>query len=323
MSLESIFDVQTGHLTIYGRPTEIPSDRFSSSTYKIKSVYIPPSVLSIGARAFAGNILSQISIPDSVETIGSEAFRGNKISRVTIPDSVTSIGSAAFAGNELTELDIPNSVKTINTYAFTGNHISKVVIPDSVTSIGYDAFTKNKITEVRLPAHFESNPPYGAFDAGVNLIFESGIEINPDLPGPLDSLDGDNIINSVRGKGRLLGGPGSDEFAFDIYDKFDKRGADKILDFNSSEGDYISFTEFSIPKLAGRYSISFASASDKKQLRRLSKQDYDFIYFKKKGRLYFDGNGSEKYWGDASEGGLVAILNGKPELSAGDIALLT
>ena len=53
-----------------------------------------------------------------------------------------------------------------------------------------------------------------------------------------------------------------------------------------------------------------------------AKGDYDFVYFEKKGRLYFDGNGSGKNWGDRDEGGLVAILKGKPELTAENFTLL-
>ena len=46
------------------------------------------------------------------------------------------------------------------------------------------------------------------------------------------------------------------------------------------------------------------------------------MYFEKKGLLYFDGNDSYKNWGDSEEGGLVAILKGKPEVSMDDFTLL-
>ena len=36
----------------------------------------------------------------------------------------------------------------------------------------------------------------------------------------------------------------------------------------------------------------------------------------------FDGKGSEKDWGDSLEGGLVAVLKGKPELTADDFTVL-
>ena len=54
----------------------------------------------------------------------------------------------------------------------------------------------------------------------------------------------------------------------------------------------------------------------------MSKQGYDFVYFEKKGRLYFDGNGTGKNWGSSNEGGLVAILQGKPDLTVDDFTLL-
>jgi len=57
-------------------------------------------------------------------------------------------------------------------------------------------------------------------------------------------------------------------------------------------------------------------------LKQLSKQGFDFLYFEKKGRLYFDGNGAGKNWGNPNEGGLVAILQGKPDLTASDFTLL-
>ena len=68
--------------------------------------------------------------------------------------------------------------------------------------------------------------------------------------------------------------------------------------------------------------ISFASAKSKKKLKQLSRDDYDFIYLEIKGWLCFDRNDSDNKWGNSDEGGLVAILKGKPELTAEDITLL-
>ena len=57
--------------------------------------------------------------------------------------------------------------------------------------------------------------------------------------------------------------------------------------------------------------IRFISVRGKKQRRRAAKQDVDFIYEEKKGGLFFNENGSKKGFGD---GGLFAILKGKPDL---------
>ena len=145
---------------------------------------------------------------------------------------------------------------------------------------------------------------------------EPELEPTPE-PEPYDS-----IIESVRGKGKLKGTNSADAFTFDSFDIFTKKAADKIIGFDASEGDTIAVSAVAFPGLEGASSISFASTNSNKTLRQLSKYDIDFVYFEKKGQLYFDGNGSNKNWGDSEEGGLVAILKGKPEVSMDDFTLL-
>ena len=132
----------------------------------------------------------------------------------------------------------------------------------------------------------------------------------------------DGIIQSVRGKGKLKGTKVADFFTFDSFEKFTKKSADKIIGFNASQGDTIAVSPDAFPALRGVSGISFASTRSKKEFKQMSKEDYDFVYFEKRGRLYFDGNGAEKNWGNSDEGGLVAILKGKPELTVEDITLL-
>jgi len=145
---------------------------------------------------------------------------------------------------------------------------------------------------------------------------ELELEQTPE-PEPYDS-----IIESVRGKGKLKGTNSADAFTFDSFDIFTKKAADKIIGFDASAGDTIAVSAVAFPGLEGASSISFASTNSNKKLRQLSKDDIDFVYFEKKGQLYFDGNGSNKNWGDSEEGGLVAILKGKPEVSMDDFTLL-
>ena len=158
---------------------------------------------------------------------------------------------------------------------------------------------------------------------GHRLVVESfdtlqGLQLEP-LPEPEEY---DSIIESVLGKGKLKGTTGADAFTFDSFEAFTKQSADKIIGFNASQGDTIAVGPNAFPSLQGVSDISFASTRSKKEFKQMSKEDYDFVYFEKKGRLYFDGNGAEKNWGNSDEGGLVAILKGKPELTAEDITLL-
>ena len=138
----------------------------------------------------------------------------------------------------------------------------------------------------------------------------------------LDGSFGSDKISGKGGKDTLIGGVGADEFSFDVFDIFKKKLADEIVDFNTNEGDFLSFSPTAMPGLGLNDAVSFVSASSKKQLKNYSKQDYDFVFFEKKGKLYYNGNGTEKKWGDPSEGCIVAILKGKPELTAGDFTLL-
>ena len=145
---------------------------------------------------------------------------------------------------------------------------------------------------------------------------EPELEPTPE-PEPYDS-----IIESVRGKGKLKGTNSADAFTFDSFDIFTKKAADKIIGFDASEGDTLAVSAVAFPGLEGSSSISFASTKSKKKLNQFSREDFDFVYFEKKGLLYFDGNHSDKDWGDSKEGGLVAILKGKPEVSMDDFTLL-
>ena len=68
---------------------------------------------------------------------------------------------------------------------------------------------------------------------------------------------------------------------------------------------------------------TFAIASTKKELKQLKKSDADVVYDERKGKLYFNDNGTAKGWGAKKVGGLVAKFKGKPELSADNFDGLT
>ncbi len=123
------------------------------------------------------------------------------------------------------------------------------------------------------------------------------------------SNPGINYIYSKQGKGKLKGTRSSDVFRFETIDTFDKQGAETIRNFKSDD-----MFEFSSDLLLGS-DYTFATANSKKELKKLAKENVDIVYYKRKGELYFNGNGSYKGWGSNSEGGLIAKLKGKPELT--------
>ena len=113
----------------------------------------------------------------------------------------------------------------------------------------------------------------------------------------------------------LKGGGGSDGFLFSAK-VFGRKEADKILDFNSDEDDSI-LVDKEVFDLGEQ--IKLKTVASRKALRKASKTNNPFVYYEKKGFLYFNENGKESGWGD---GGLLAILQGKPELGAFDFTIV-
>ena len=98
--------------------------------------------------------------------------------------------------------------------------------------------------------------------------------------------------------------------------KFKRKSADKITNFNPSADTLkIDTDSFGIDS-----SATFAAGKNKKAVKKkLAKQDFDFLYDRKKGGLYFNENGSDKGFGD---GGIIAILKGAPDLTASDLEFI-
>jgi len=123
-------------------------------------------------------------------------------------------------------------------------------------------------------------------------------------------IGGDNseILIGGGGKNNFTGGDNADGFMFDSNSDFGKKAADKILDFDSDEGDHIMLDKktFGLGK-----KLKFKSVSGRAEANDVADTKKQIIYDEKKGRLYFNENGSEDGWGD---GGYFAKLSGTPEL---------
>ena len=158
-------------------------------------------------------------------------------------------------------------------------------------------------------------------DYGTELFGWDGEQL--ELAEGIEHASNHSTIHSALGKGKLKGTDSADAFVFNSYDAFKKKNADRIIGYDSDQGDIFAVGQGAFPGLSNQKSIDFASTKKRKELKLLSKQDYDFVYFEKKGRLYYDGNSTEKNWGKTDEGGLFAILRGKPKLTGDDFTLLT
>ncbi len=159
--------------------------------------------------------------------------------------------------------------------------------------------------------------------------------LNPDIPRPIevdlsgliskttangDALVGtisDDLIGTSKGAARLTGGEGADKFIFNQRDAFGVKGADTITDFNPEDGDQLIISPEALPGLTD--TPAFESASSKKEFKTALKSDSDLIYYQPTGELFYDQNGSRKGFG---KGGLFAVIDGAPALTAEDLGLL-
>ena len=119
----------------------IGENAFYGST-ALSSVYLPPSLETVGRWAFAEcSNLTEVDL-GAVKKIGAYAFYGDSlIEQICLPDTAFEIGTGAFADCiALANIDF-SAVQTIGDYAFWGcNSLEALVIPESVTLVGINAF---------------------------------------------------------------------------------------------------------------------------------------------------------------------------------------
>ena len=123
-----------------------------------------------------------------------------------------------------------------------------------------------------------------------------------------------NVIRSSKGKGKMKALSGENIMYFDKFDPFKKKNADKIINFSSARGDKIAFNELALPGLTGRDSFSFISTNSRKDLKAISRQGYDVVYYEK-GVSLSRWEWNCKNWGSQQEGGLFGKIDRGLELT--------
>ena len=135
----------------------------------------------------------------------------------------------------------------------------------------------------------------------------------------VEGASGDDLIAAGKGRDRLIGGGGADQFYFSGEEQFKKKLVDKILDFDSSEGDAVVIAEGIIQDLKDEPLLAFAS--NKKELKRFAKEEFDLLYLEPKSDLYVDSNGDAKGFGNPSVGGLIADLPNDTPLTESNVLI--
>jgi hypothetical protein len=126
-----------------------------------------------------------------------------------------------------------------------------------------------------------------------------------------------DALGAGKGADRLTGGLGADQFVFEVLDKFGKKNADVITDFNPEQGDLIVLSSAALPGL--RAESQFTVATSKKSLASARTSGVSLIYYKPLGQLIYDQNGDGKGYGS---GGLFAVLSGAPAITSEFISII-
>ena len=164
-------------------------------------------------------------------------------------------------------------------------------------------------------------PELESFDSisKIKLSLKKAIKSSGKKGKELIGTDSPDTIVAGKGVDTMTGKEGADYFVYKQKNNFGKKKADKVTDFEINDGDKIVIKGKSFSK-GTKKEATFAEAKNKKQAKKFAKQDIDFIYEKKSGKLYFNSNGDKKGFGDKR--GFFGILEGSPELSADDINLI-
>jgi Ca2+-binding RTX toxin-like protein len=126
-------------------------------------------------------------------------------------------------------------------------------------------------------------------------------------------LDGGN-----GGTDRLTGLGGADTFKFSSRpSSFRNSSADHITDFSSTQGDKIQITKSAFGITASTATLSVVSSAN--ALTTALSGSSMFVYETSSGELHWNQNGISR---GAGTGGVLAILDNKATLSAGDLVLI-
>lgn len=133
---------------------------------KIIDLIIPDGITEIKDWVFAYMTgLKSVKMPASVTTIGARAFLGcNSLYDVALSENLTTIGTGAFYQTNLLSIDFPESLKTIDNGAFSETPLVLVEIPDGVENMGKMAFKDCKELKTVVIGNGLRTIPERAFD---------------------------------------------------------------------------------------------------------------------------------------------------------------
>ena len=240
--------------------------------------------------------------PDSRDVKDSQVIKNN-LNAPTESGAPSGESGATVINNYIT-----------NTTTSVSNNINNSTTTN-ISNSGKGNVTVGDIGVVNNAATIDNSFTIQAVNINLSLAITGDSKKSEKVKG----TDGDDLIADGRGKDKLIGGDGADRFYFSGEEPFKKKTVDKIIDFDSGEGDAVVIAEDVVGDLQGDPSLAIADT--KKDLKQLSKEGHDLLYFEPKGDLYVDANGDSKGFGKKSEGGMIADLPKDTVLTDSDVLI--
>lgn len=186
------------NLEIGNRIDQLPNSAFYYN-YRLKSVKLPDTILSIGEYAFGRcENLTSINIPKRLRTLGAYAFiECPNIESLTLPETLTKIERYTFYNcTSLKSISIPCWVNEIDQQAFYGcSGLNSLEIGFSVEKIAARAFTGcPNLTEISVNRAMPPNAPLYYLDFECTqtgyLLFDEEVYGKATLSVPDGCIDG-------------------------------------------------------------------------------------------------------------------------------------
>lgn len=153
-----------GNKNIVSVPEGIQSifiDAFSRS--KVEEVFLPDSVLEIGARSFQFcNGLESIIVPSSVKYIGEKAFNNcSNLRTVVFSGSLKYLGKNCFSGTMIESAYFPKGIlSTLGPIYADCSHLKVAVIEEKEMTLNTGEFSKcDNLELVYYDGRFDNLPP--------------------------------------------------------------------------------------------------------------------------------------------------------------------
>lgn len=139
----------------------IGADAFAGDV-ALTSVEMPAgtALTAIGEKAFMGSAIETINLQDcdNLATVGMWALANTPVCDVVLPESVREVGTGAFFyDTQLRQVSLPEGISTIGNYLLAGDNAVTVdednFLPEGITTVGdYALYNWDQLTSVMVPS---------------------------------------------------------------------------------------------------------------------------------------------------------------------------